>query len=783
MKSVKKNRMLKGYKRLIFRGVVWVMMIGLNTVAMAAKIDVKHYHIAITHLDFSAKQITANTTIKLEMNELNDTVDLDLWGLTVDSVTGWDVKSFHQFGEKLNILLANKKSKGDEINLRVYYRGAPKTDASWGGFYFSGNYAFNLGVGFSSDPHNLGRVWFPCRDNFTDKATYSFAVTVPAGYKALCNGNNDSVIGQTWYWSLKEIIPTYLASVAVAPYVIHHAEHNGTDLTLASLPSDSLKMLGSFENLTRAIDAFEARYGKHRFSRAGFNAVPFNAGAMEHATNIAYPLNSVDGTLNSETLLAHELAHHWWGNNVTCSDQTYMWLNEGWASYSERIFLEWVYGKERYREDISANHRSVLHYAHLRDGKAWPVSGVDHQRTYGMHVYDKGADVIHSLRGYMGDSAFFKACAAFMEAYEFGNAETNDLKLVFKRFTSANLDFFFRYWIEQPGSTAFNIFEWTSTPESDGRQKNSLRIKQNLRMAPELYQGVPYEVTMMDAGWKKEVHTLIFGGLDSVYTVYSQIKPVYMALDMDEKLSDAITDRFEVIRDTGTVDFGDALCKVQVSGLKDSALLRIEHFWTAADAYYQKIPGLKLSRNRYWKVDGILDPTFKASAVLEYNARITGTSYASGYLDTDLGILNEDSLVLMYRPFPFSAWQIETDVIRNGGTPLDRKGQMTIRNLKKGEYAWAIYDTRALGDNALVDVPLRIFPNPSSSEINFQFPELTGSACLEIVDVRGVAVKKIALKSGSDEYSLKQHALRPGIYWAGISVKDQAYQPIKFVVQ
>jgi hypothetical protein len=137
----------------------------------------------------------------------------------------------------------------------------------------------------------------------------------------------------------------------------------------------------------------------------------------------------------------------------------------------------------------------------------------------------------------------------------------------------------------------------------------------------------------------------------------------------------------------------------------------------------------------------------------------------------------------MYRPFPFSAWQIETDVIRNGGTPLDRKGQMTIRNLKKGEYAWAIYDTRALGDNALVDVPLRIFPNPSSSEINFQFPELTGSACLEIVDVRGVAVKKIALKSGSDEYSLKQHALRPGIYWAGISVKDQAYQPIKFVVQ
>ena len=144
--------MLKGYKWLIFRGVLWVVLIGLNTDAMAAKIDVKHYHIAITNLDFSAKQITANTTIKLEMNELNDTVDLDLWGLTVDSVTGLDVKSFHQSGEKLNILLANKKAKGDEMNLRVYYRGTPKTDASWGGFYFSGNYAFNLGCWFFFRP-------------------------------------------------------------------------------------------------------------------------------------------------------------------------------------------------------------------------------------------------------------------------------------------------------------------------------------------------------------------------------------------------------------------------------------------------------------------------------------------------------------------------------------------------------------------------------------------------------------------------------------------------------
>lgn len=762
-------------------GMVLLFMV-CSTRGLAVNVDVKHYHIALTQIDISNKQISANTTIQLELKGDGDTIELDLWGLTVDSVIGEYASTYFSSGEKLYLILSEKLSEGSDLQMRIFYRGSPKSDATWGGFYFNGNYAFNLGVGFSSDPHNLGRVWFPCRDNFTDKATFSFAITVPSGFKALCNGHLDSVVNQTWHWSLEESIPTYLASVAVAPYAIHQARHKNTDITLAALPADSLKMIGSFGNLTAALDAFEARYGKHRFSRAGFNAVPFNAGAMEHATNIAYPLNAVDGTLNSETLLAHELAHHWWGNNVTCSDQSFMWLNEGWASYSERIFLEWVYGKDKYREDISSNHREVLHYAHLRDGKAWPVSGVDHARTYGMHVYNKGADVIHTLRGYMGDSAFFTACAAYMEAFEYGNAETKDLKNVFSQFTSLDLNLFFRYWIEQPGNTAFNIFDWQSTPEG-GKQKITLRLKQNLRMAPELYYGVPIEVTTIDERWNKEIHTLICGGVDSVYTFYTSRKPIFMALDMDEKLSDAITDRYFILRDTGQVDFVDALMKVHVKGLKDSALLRIEHFWTAADAYYQKIPGVKISRDRYWKVDGIWDASFSASATIEYNARISGTSYASGYLDTELKILNEDSLILLYRPFPFSEWQIVSDVIRNGGTPLDRKGQMTIPQLKKGEYAWAIYDNRALGNHPIEEVPLMVFPNPANAEVNFQFPELKDAACLEIIDVRGVAVKKIPLKPGTSTFTLKHHGLNPGIYWAGVSVNQMAYQPIKFVVQ
>src|SRR6202007_867109 len=102
---------------------------------------------------------------------------------------------------------------GDTIIAKVYYYGKPKQDASaWGGFYFAGSYAFNLGVGFASVPHNLGKVWYPCVDDFTDKATYEFYINTSSTYKAFCNGELISETlnangTKTWYWKIDNPIP------------------------------------------------------------------------------------------------------------------------------------------------------------------------------------------------------------------------------------------------------------------------------------------------------------------------------------------------------------------------------------------------------------------------------------------------------------------------------------------------------------------------------------------------------------------------------------------------
>lgn len=750
--------------------------------AQPLQLDVKHYDISLTNIDYSAKTISAQAVISFDCLNAADSVELDLWGLTVNRVYDTEPLVYRQYGEKLVIRFKEKTIKGQSRSLSINYSGKPPQDATWGGFTFSGAYAFNLGVGFTSNPHNLGRVWFPCIDNFTDKATYTFHVTAPQGYKAFCNGNLDSVVNNTWHWSLQQAIPTYLASVAVAPYTSNSQQHKGTQITLNALAGDSLKMAQSFVHLNDALDAFENRFGPHRFNRAGFNAVPFSGGAMEHATNIAYPLFAIDGTTNYETLYAHELSHHWWGNNVTCRADTFMWLNEGWAAYSERLFLEWVYGSDAYKADISSNHRNVLHYAHLRDGGAWPVGRVDHDRTYGMHVYDKGADMVHTLRGYMGDSAFFTACKHYMDYFAFGNADNEGLKTIFQQHTTRNLGAFFRYWIENPGSTAFSVLEW-QTLDVGPAVRTEIRIKQNLRMAPELYREVPVEVTFFDIAMNRETHQLMLGGLDTTFVIVGGVKPVYIALDLNEKISDAITDKAILLHDTGVYDFVDALMNVKVNEMADSAFMRVEHFWTAPDNYYNKLSGVQLSTRRYWQVDGVWPDRMKASATIEYNGRLSGINYAAGYLDDDLIIANEDSLLLLYRPHAAAYWQQAEGVTKGSGTNLDRKGTFTINELKKGQYALAIRNAATAAIDKAVINTIRIYPNPSTGQIQIDFTPLGTSACLEITDSLGKKVKQIKLQVAQERIIVKTDGLKTGLYWVKIVGDNNNYQSQKFLVE
>ncbi|MGB0167292.1 MAG: M1 family metallopeptidase, partial [Luteibaculum sp.] len=384
-------------------------------------LDILNYHIELDISNIASRAISGSCTIDFQpkMDGVSS-ISLDLLGFTVDSIIQNGAPLSYSYNDTLLVAeLDGIYDLGERSAIRVYYRGTPSIDPSgWGGFYMQSGYAFNLGVGFESYPHNFGRAWFPCFDNFVERSTYSFNIITAAGEIAACNGHlanrynlpSGKVANE---WIMEDKIPTYLACVAVSSYSTVHLSHAGKEkdipIEIYALSNDTSAVKSSFANLGPAVDAFENAFGPYRWEKIGYSMVPFNSGAMEHATNIAYPRTSGVGGLGSETLMAHELAHSWWGNLATCHKAEEMWINEGMASYCESLFLEHVYGRGEYEEDVASRHLYVLRYPHHLEDGFWALDSVPLKHTYGDHVYRKGADIAHTLRGYLGDELFFSS--------------------------------------------------------------------------------------------------------------------------------------------------------------------------------------------------------------------------------------------------------------------------------------------------------------------------------------------------------------------------------------
>jgi aminopeptidase N len=649
------------------------------------------------------------------MNDISR-VHLDLKGLLVDSVyTSNGLLDFTQGGESIWVDLPFALSEGDSLSIQVAYHGQPVQDATWGGFYFSAGYAYNLGVGFDAVPHNFGRVWFPCFDNFVERSTYTFHVLTTDIKSAYCSGIREGVeiIGQDsvlTHWRLSESIPTYLAGMAVASYA--HAELSYLSITgneipmwLIAAPADTTNMKNSFTHLDEAMASFENRFGPYRWSKVGFSAVPFNAGAMEHATNIAYPKSTLDGTTTYETLMAHELSHHWWGDLVTCETAGDMWLNEGWASFCEMIFLEALYGAEAYTEAVRDNHKDVLLYAHRNDGGRYPVSGVPTHITYGDHVYNKGADVARTLRSYMGDADFFEACTAWMNERSFQHANSSDLRDFFQDFTEVNLTFFFDEWVFAPGFPEFRIQSFSSAAAND---MWDVHIKQFNHYNGDFLQEAPLEITFFDTQLNTATAQITANGPNTVETVQlpSGFDPVYACIDRSDKLALAVLAEERVIDNGGPNDCDYAEMDIVVSDLPDgdTVFVRVENHWAQADEslvqgeYY-------ISPDRWWNVFRSGD-TGTLSATIRYY----GDSLQSRYFDPQFFDYletfgyNEDSIVLLYRPDPTQSWSLFPDYELITTPGIDNwQGRIKIGNLLSGQYVWAVPNSPLLRPEVVSD--------------------------------------------------------------------------------
>lgn len=723
-------------------------------------------------MNYSVFQIKGMTelTVHAKMNNVNN-ISIGLYYLIVDSVTSNGSQlGFTYDDTTIRVMPPAVMNANDSLVLQVYYHGDPATDADFGGFYFSGVYAFNIGVGFNSNPHTFGKAWFACVDEFTDRSTYEFHIKTRTTHKAFCNGVLDSSVVNpdgtiTWNWTLNQTIPAYLAAIAVAPFYTIHRTYQGIPVELAVMPGDSVNTLNSFIHLDSAILNDINGWGPYPWDKVGYMMVPFNAGGMEHATSIHIGKNFINGTLGYEaTIIAHELSHMWFGDLVTCRTEQDMWLNEGWANYNENYFREFIYGRQSYESNRLLQHRQVLMYAGMRDGGYFALNNVPHSATYGYTVYEKGGNVVHSIRRFMGDSLFFPAVRSYLNNHAFSDVSSDDLRDELATSSGISMTNYFSTMVGMQGFPHVSIDSFTVTPNGQNFDV-SVYTRERMRGNNQSFS-LPVDINFTSADDDTTIQVTA-NAFNNVFTFTIPFEPRWVGTDRGDKLTDATLDYTTQVTDTGNFNFPETYCSIYVSNAgNDTSQVRIINNIVTPDPFLITNDVVRLSDFHYYKVEGIFSQGFLAKGSFGYDG---SQNYVTGYLDNTLinNGAREDSLLIFYRPHAGMNWELVNGYTINfNGTHLDKKGWVVVDTLKQGEYILGVRDVN-VGISAF-DNPvehLSISPNPAKEycSISFNVPAYKNSV-ITVSDLNGKIVYQTPVFSYQEKIDWDTYNILNGTY-------------------
>jgi aminopeptidase N len=411
------------------------------------------------------------------------------------------------------------------------------------------------------------------------------------------------------------------------------------------------------------------------------------------------------------------------------------------------------------------------------DSAYWAVSGVPSELTYSTKtVYEKGADRVHTLRFYMGDSVFFSCVKSYLQQYKFKDVNSDKMRdYIVSCSGNTAINNFFADWIHTGGFPDFSINEKTVNKVTDKDYEVTINIQQRINHSPTYFNHVPLEVFYFDSfGNATKRQADVSGGCTSFKT-HLGFSPAYIALDFDEKISDAITDEWVWTKNAFSYNFNTAKMIVYPKNQTDSSLVRVEHHWVAPDANKNHLKDIHLSDYRYWNVDGIFTSNFYADARVFYN----GSTTPIGYLDNTLISSSVNDLVLLYRPNPQSDWT-EVDSAKNFvSNPTGKSGYFDIYGLKKGEYALAINDPDkvdsiqqisscfplSIPENIESKMGFNLYPNPMhEEELNVELGAVNYFSKCVVVDMLGNTVADRNLKENQSSFILYMNGLHRGVY-------------------
>jgi hypothetical protein len=420
--------------------------------------DVHHYELDLD-LNPTTETLSGTVTVTAEVTGTSiSTLDLNLASdMAVSFATsGGAPSTFSRSGDILTVNLDRTYTTAETVVVGVTYSGDPS-----GGSFGWDNYPSNGPdmIWTLSEPYGA-REWWPCKDLNSDKAdSVDIIVTVPENLTVASNGllvsNLPDGSTRTFHWKSNYPITTYLVSLAIHPYVQYsdwYSPQGGGDpmeVQFYIFPDHVGQVETNYALTVPMLGVFAQAYGEYPFVAEKYGHADFTwGGGMEHQT-----MTSMGGW--SEDLISHELAHQWWGDMVTCDDFGHIWLNEGFATWSEAYWAEQTYGFAEYQQYMD-------YAAYYGEGTIFVENPGDFWTIFDSNLsYNKASWVVHMLRGVVGDEDFFAGLALYRSNHEYGSATTEQLQAAMETVSGKDLTAFFQQWIY---GEYYPIYSYTWVP-------------------------------------------------------------------------------------------------------------------------------------------------------------------------------------------------------------------------------------------------------------------------------------------------------------------------------
>ncbi len=428
-------------------------------------------------LDFGNKSLDGKVTHRVSTYGRNiSSIELDAAELSISSikVNGKMIRDYETEPRSILIPLDFELTQGSQAEIQIEFSAHPRR-----GLYFRApnkdfpdwkTHAFTQGESEDS------KFWFPCYDYPNMRTKTETIVTAPSNMVVVSNGKlaSDPVVkdgSKTWHFVQEVPHAAYLVSIVVGEFKDLKETHNGVLLEYLYPEGKDEEAKRSFGNTPKMIDYFSEMTGlNYPYPKYSQSAVSdFMYGGMENITATTL----TDRTLHdarshldftSDYLVAHELAHQWFGDLMTCKDWSHAWLNEGFATYCTSLWVEHDKGIDEFQyymyiptyqslvEELDRYHRAIV------TKRYW-----DADELFDRHTYEKGAWVLNGLRGLLGDDVFFKGIRKYVAEHQNSAVETSDFRRALESVSGLDLEYFFDQWIYSPGFPEYNVsYRWDS---------------------------------------------------------------------------------------------------------------------------------------------------------------------------------------------------------------------------------------------------------------------------------------------------------------------------------